>query len=95
MTIVQEKTHLVHDRTKHNWQGDKIGAGQATLDWTHAGQLQQCCDASQKQIPSKLHQVHSSNDPCSFLQKSLQEQKHWMRQFLKKPKDMPMQDYIA
>ena len=30
-----------------------------------------------------------------FLQKALQDQKRWMRRFLKKPRDMPVQDYIA
>ena len=30
-----------------------------------------------------------------FLQKSLQDQKRWMRRFLKKPRNMLLQDYIA
>ena len=30
-----------------------------------------------------------------FPQKALQDQKRWMRRFLKKPRDMPVQDYIA
>ena len=30
-----------------------------------------------------------------FLQKSLQDQKRWMRRFLKKPWDMPVREYIA
>ena len=30
-----------------------------------------------------------------FPQKDLQDQKRWMRRFLKKPRDMPVQEYIA
>ena len=30
-----------------------------------------------------------------FPQKALQDQKRWMRRFLKKPRDMPVQDYIT
>ena len=30
-----------------------------------------------------------------FLQKSLQDQIRWMQRFLKKPRDMPVQDYIT
>ena len=30
-----------------------------------------------------------------FPQKALQDQKKWMRHFLNKPRDMPVQDYIA
>ena len=30
-----------------------------------------------------------------FLQKALQDQKRWMRRFLKEPRDMPVRDYIA
>ena len=30
-----------------------------------------------------------------FPQKALQDQKRWMRRFLKKPRDMPVRDYIA
>ena len=30
-----------------------------------------------------------------FPQKALQDQKRWMRRFLKKPIDMPVQEYIA
>ena len=88
MVTLQEKAYLVYEETKHDWWGGKICAGQATLYWTRAGQLQQYRDPNYTRcIQTVTLRV--------FLQKSIQDQKPWMRCFLKKPKDMLVQDYIA
>ena len=80
---------------RSGWQSNKIRAGQETFDQTRVGHIQPGRNSQWQQIHSKLHKVHSSSNPWSFLQKSLQDQKCWMTLFMRKPKYMSMQDYIA
>ena len=46
-------------------------------------------------VPSQLHKMYSRSYTQSFPQKALQDQKRWMQRFLKKPRDMPVQEYIS
>ena len=93
MVIVQEENDPVHDQTEHDWQSNKIRVGQATFGRARAGDFNHAATSHGKKFLANYTRCIIAVILWFFPQNALQDQNKWIRRFLKKPRDMMVQDF--